>query len=521
MNITGSNRGLFNLDDINAAGKNFQNGFIDYPTAPDGHPYKGGSGAEIADFNVTTAFRSEVDENFEVDGQPEEVGNDIDDLEAGFVRNMDLNIAEFGSLSFGEIATNIGELDIQGAGDLFMFGAQGNDNKFAYPWFIEDIQATNHDGDLMLDFRDFLGRDDDFGSSDFEGTTRIQLGDQSTTGPGIRFDSYYAPIVVTAGSGDMIGSNGLPEEVEDGIDDGSAKPIVGGVFDSASGDFEKAYFGLVLGKKGDTADTGAGSDYVHGNRGNDDLNVGADADVVEPGRGIDVADLGSTPDDEDGDGAADLHIIGEDVLGPLGEKPEDSFDLVRNFEEGTGNDVTRLVKAGFVNEQAPTTLTSSSDYTVRDADMPQISNNDQIVNASDVDIFEILPDFITVNLDAAIQNLNPNGEDTVEENFFSEIEGNSPAGALSDYLADPGNGEGVFVLAYDEDGPNVNAGLFFVNDNGQESIEQQNGEFPVNFGREDVQLVSVYEDVGGGEMEADDFQLVGVEQNNGSDALAA
>jgi hypothetical protein len=560
VNLTGSDRGVLNLDDINAVGKSGE-GDVIWNGAPDGHPYKGGSGARIEDFNVTTAFRSETDIDFDVNGQPVEVGNDIDALRAGLVRNMRLDIAEDGSLSFGPVATNITELNIGGAGDLFMFGQQGDDRNGdkAYPWYVEDIQATNHDGDLLLDFRDFLGIDQDFGSTDFDQEiTRIQLGDQDTTGPGIRFDNYRdAAVYVEAGAGNLVGTDDqandeenstLPSDVEGDYDDrdfdADAKPIIGGLLPN----FAPAYFGLVTGNGDDilgadliddasTSDSlGGGNDYAHAGAGDDILRGGLDSDVLEGGTGTDVVDHGAS---SDGDGAADLHIIGNDVLNggvnsteallAPGLNPEDSYDLVKNFEEGSGNDVTRLIAEGFVNPGAGgvSPVSMGSYTTPKDADMPQITDNSQIENASNVDIFEILPSFFTVNLDKAIQIDNPNGEDTVEKNFFSEVEGNSTAEALSDYLGE--NPQGVFVLVYDQDTPtpgdgpdgeNVNAGLFYVNGQEQEPEPQQENGTSVIFGEEDVQLISVYEGVGAGNMEADDFQLVGVEQNNGPDLIA-
>lgn len=421
VNIEGTNRGVFNLDNINAFG-------------PDG-------GALIEDFNVTTAEQSQTDEDFRTNGQPITVGNDIDQLGAGLVRNMRLDLAEDGSLSFGMINSNLGEVNIFGAGDLYMTGWQGyQGNNFMPTNWIEDIQATNHTGGIMLDFRNFRGTDtSDFGSTDFEGTTNIELGDQDTIGTGIRFDEYQADIHVDAGAGDMKGSDDpLPAFVNLYPDD-SAAPIVG-----SPGEF----FGLVTGSGDDIVNAGAGEDYVFTGAGDDELNGGEGADILEGGTGFDIVDHGAT---SPGDEAGDISIFGEDVLNGFGRKPDDSFDLFLNFEEGSGPDVTRLYKPGFGN---PTTPDPDN------ADMPEISSPGELSNSTDVDIFELTTDFGTVNLDAAIQNLNASGENTAETNFFSMLEAEDAVDDLSDYLFD--HPEGVFALVYDNDGENVNAGLFHI-----------------------------------------------------------
>jgi hypothetical protein len=396
----------------------------------------------------------------------------------------------------------------------------------------------------------------------------------------------------------------LPKDVEADYKkryfDADAKYIVGGVEVGKKTGFDKAYYGLVTGKGDDKVTVNGGKDYVHTGKGHDTIDLGDGADIAKPAQGIDVVDLGSEEGLEKGDGDADVHILGSKVLNGFGETPEDSFDLVRNFEEGSGADVTRLVKPGFgaeVDDDASGHKKYYADPV--DADMPEISAPNEIAASSDVDIFELLPAFGTVNLDGAIQDQNPNGEETVEKNFFSMLETKNAVDDYSSYLEE--HPEGVFSLVYDNDGPNVNAGLFHIsspyiiekgvsedtaafgrtpdigaqwvtpdgtpllsvrNDSDETETftwEHQNsnasGEFDVpangwyfvpesgipeqgstRFFNEsgqqigqgtldlsetevrqieemNVELVSVYEDVGAGEMEADDFQFVGVNNN--------
>jgi len=462
VDLSAQNRGVLNLDDIDA-----RDGF----TTNDG--------AVIEKFNVKTAFRSETNTFFDVEGQPEEVGNDIDDLEAGFVRNMRLNVAEFGSLAFGEISSSLGEVDITGAGDLWMVGSN-RDGSNAEPFFVNDLQADTHTGNIMLDFFAWDSTDDVFGAAKSDPTT-IVLGDQDSFGRGVRFDSYDANIKFTSGAGDLTASNDtLPDFV---ADNGSPVIAIPGV----SGSF----YGLVLGNGDDTASTGGGSDYVLAGAGDDTIDAGDGTDIVEGGLGNDTISLGSQ---SPGDGDADIVVFGSDVMKGEGEKPDFSYDVVHDFEEGSsGDDIVHIVKPG--------------DAFIGSTDMVEINSGEQLDNIAEsslreIDIFEFTTDFGTINLDLSTPGLD---QDQVEDNFWSllqsveDVDGNESTEILDDYLDD--QNEGVFALGYDNsnDPNNVNAGLFY--------LDHKSG--VTELGIEDVRLVSVFTNVGANNMEANDFEIFG------------
>jgi len=566
VHLQGLNRGVFNFDDIEGV-----NGDGDDDRAINAS--FGQEGAVIEKFEVETAFRSENDEDFEVDGQsngfPFDVPNDIDDISANVIEDMRLTIAEFGDLSIGEVASSIEELTITNGetdGDdedgveagLWMFGEQvqglgmvGTGSEIPkepgyLPFFVEDVEAVNT-ADLMLDFRDFAGRDNRRDANFEPVVSSILIGDQDTIGTGVRYDLYEADIEVTAGDGDHKGTDdgdgdefvfggqftgdnanaNLPDFVENSIEDADAFEVSGVNHE------EQDYFGIVTGLEDDSITTGSGSSYIFANAGDDTVVAGGGSDLVDGGLGFNDITLGASPDE-----AADTHVLKarDKVLfdGNLGRMSDDGpsiefgYDLIRDFEAGTGDDVTEL--EGFANR--PNRFGDSFDVaggpwdddTAADgvpATVQEVGSEDtaeflglpEVFQPSneDVEIFEIL--FETINIDAPDTGPDATSKANIEDSFKANLGDNLEFSNYDDDYA--------FFLAYDNDTQtsNSNAALFLVEVGADDEpngptpmagLEIEPGFFeglpiqPEN-GLGEVNLVAVYQDVGFGNMEQGDF----------------
>ncbi len=534
VHLKGMNRGVFNFDDIEGV-----NGNSDDDRAINAS--FGQQGAVIEKFTVETAFRSENDEDFEVDGQsngfPFDVPNDIDDISANVIEDMRLTIAEFGDLSIGEVASSIEELTITNGetdGDdedgveanLWMFGEQVDGGQIAgagtmqpsdpgyLPFFVEDVEAVNT-ANLMLDFRDFAGLDNRRDAGFEPVPSSILIGDQDTVGTGVRFDLYEADMTVTAGDGDHKGTDDgpgdefvgtaidptagdddnddLPDHVENDMEDEDALEVAGVNHDNED------FFGIVTGFGDDSVTTGSGSSYIYTGYGDDTVVAGGGGDLVDAGPGFNDVTLGASPDE-----AADTHVlkrpdkvvdVGVRTLdSDLNDKIVDGYDLVRDFEEGSGDDVTELYGFDqFFSDFSGGLPDSGGNVTITEIDLnvdtasPGGNEARFRANNDSVEMFEVLFDF--VNIDAT-GSPTAQKQEQIEDDFMANIADNLD---FSEY----GNEKALF-LVYDRDEQDTNTNAALLEGNINQVNDGDNELTGVN-------LLSVYANVGFGNMETGDF----------------
>lgn len=376
VNIDGTNRGIFNLDDIGAAPT------VGLAMGGVGAADVAATGARIDEFNVSTAERSNFSNNFAVIGTPNATPNNIEDITAARVDEFNIDVADEGDLQIGEVQSSIKQLNINNAGDLYMYGegspfpipAQINqsdvfdddlfvglpigdavDQIFSLPlvdFHIDRIDADDTDsGEIELDFRSFTGENNLAGAGVSGPSFKdmdAEFADQNVTGDGWRWDSYFGDITLSAGSG----IHGIDDLGDFSVD--TPLPVAGN---------PGLYFGLVTGFGDDTVTTDVGIEddeepgqtWAFTGFGNDDVSVGPGEDIVDGGAGFDEIDLG---EQSPGDDAEDIVItkvndalqnISFDVDIP-GLDPNDLSDVADDLVDDDGNlDPTQLaqLEAGF------------------------------------------------------------------------------------------------------------------------------------------------------------------------------
>ncbi|MGB0955022.1 MAG: beta strand repeat-containing protein [Panacagrimonas sp.] len=525
VNITGLNRGLFNLDDIFAGDRDVfssESGSDRFSTLGLDDIFFTDEGAFIEEFTVTTAERSETSPNFFQDGEagPDEDDNDeqgvneIDDIVASVIEDLEVNAALDGGVEIRDFYTSLDNVTVFGAGDVELenndsdtetgiLDAEADEdgtlngrlpyyNQNLALYYVSEINATAHTGDIELDFRIFNGEDSEtsenqgFDNAEFV-DANIFLGDQDTKEDGVRFDMYgigpnawgNANVHVVAGDGDH-----LPTSADEG------NPLLGLRLDGFG-------YGIITGTGDDSITTGAGMTAAYGGVGDDVISVGMGSDTARGGYGQDTIDLGG---DGEGDGATDVVQLvggffddgeGETANSDTGESLGVDFDRILQFEAGSGTDVAELWNFGLDGLGGPD-VPFEGIVAIR---QENIGDQDSVI--------DLLPDFVDTGFSEIVEfiglNLNLDLSSTSDNEL---IELDFSQNFVGDVLLDGGifdNGyAGFFAITYDAEGDD--AALFLI-----DSLSPTNVGNIFELNEDDVELVAIFEGVAEGEFQTGDL----------------
>ena len=530
VNITGLNRGLFNLDDIFAGDRDVfssESGSDRFGTLGLDDIFFTDEGAFIEEFTVTTAERSETSPNFFQDGEagPDEDDNDeqgvneIDDIVASVIEDLEVNAALDGGVEIRDFYTSLDNVTVFGAGDVEL---ENNDsdtetgilsvaadeegtlegrlpfyNQNLALYYVSEINAAAHTGDIELDFRIFNGEDGLNGEASenqgFDNTRFVDadifLGDQDTKEDGVRFDMYgigpgswgNASVNVVAGDGDHLPTSG---------DEGN--PLLGLRLDGFG-------YGIITGTGNDSISTGAGMTAAYGGVGDDNISLGAGSDTARGGFGQDTIDLGG---DGSGDGAADVvQLVGgffddNEVVdaenSDTGESLGVDFDRILQFEAGSGSDVAELWNFGLDGFDGAPDVAFDGIVAIREEN---IGDQDSVI--------DLLPDYVDTGFSEIVEFIGLNLNLDLKTTFSNEIiELDFSQNFVGDVVLDAGivdNGyAGFFAIAYDAEGDD--AALFLI-----DSLTPTNPENVFELNEDDVELVAIFEGVAEGEFQTGDL----------------
>jgi hypothetical protein len=556
VNITGANRGLFNLDDINAG---------DLLGDPNDALLNGllGSqlpvsltlnGALIEEFNVATAERSET-KNIFVDGGVPFGFNQIEDTVARAIEDLRVDIAESGRLMWGDIYTNLVEVTITGDGRFDFFnnnsGGDGADlisiydeddgavlddsdnaagppdeegvlptyNEFFALYFVRDIDATGHSGPLELDFRTFVGTNLGINGNllngldlalvnavqegVFDGQSEVdavvRIGDQDLIDNGIRFDSYGV-------IGFLISQSGQQIPIDLDLDGASVTIIAG------DGDHEYApdTSDNELNEAVDLATTDLGIPLYGLNLlgttygivtgfGNDSVTTGSGDSDIYTGVGADLISAGEGGDLLRGGFGQDTLDVGDDAS-------EDHVQFVGQWLDGTEEESGETLDDNYdrvLNFDSGEDVVELWNY-ISDLDGDADPTNDVGLAAIPLPHFNIsAPDANQILQDFIAGTSTPLGTFIVEftgEYINGDLKDPSigddellEAQLAADFFNDITTTEQFFAIVWDEG--KDDAALFF--------IEASN---PGPVVAEDVSLVAIFEDIPENGFSVGDFE---------------
>lgn len=553
VDIEGLNRGNFNIDNINGGvvvgtgGLQAVLGLNNLELADIGL-----QGADIKEFNVTTAFRSETNGQF-TDGTIPFGYNQIDDIVARSIEEMTLDVAEFGRLQIGDVYASLVEVTIVGEGRLDLY----NNNHFEvdgaaditaaatssepadegilpiyndsiFLGFVQDVDATGHSGDIELDFRTFNGLNINLVSGQItqiidsgvvEGLfdanvavdASVELGDQDTIDNGIRFDSYGL-INVTESSFTLVGE----DEITEDLDVPSVTVIAGNgdhlfVGDATDNTNGTQNFSQLLAPGIDTASNGnfdLGGHALYGvdltdddfestygivtGFGDDTIITGSGSSTVFGGWGDDTLSLG---------GGADMARggYGHDAIDLGADSAADIVQFVGGFEP---NDVSTTGESLGVNWDIVTNFKSGQDtiqlWNFGYLDGGFTDADDASVDQIDANDVGSLPYHVSIPDDSPIAHIyelvGERGNDNyskaglTNEQIENDFISNWTVNLEADTASD------FFVIAWDQEGDD--AALFFVHSDGTGAITQ-----------EQIDLVAVFAGVSEGGFSSSDFSF--------------
>ncbi len=565
VNITGLNRGLFNLDDIFAGDLDSREaeagddefGEVDTESQESldaaaatgvrfdcfdlNNVFFTDEGAFIEEFTVTTAERSETSPNFFQDGEAgpdeddnnEQGVNEIDDIVASVIEDLEVNAALDGGVEIRDFYTSLDNVTVFGAGDVELenndsegpagwlhvlpdevtdtdfeddddsgFGHTAIYNRNLAHYYLSELNATAQTGEIEVDFRIFTGLDAEVSENQgFDNVNWVDanvfLGDQDTKEDGVRFDMYgtlddgfgfggegfksfgNASVNVVAGGGDHLAAGG------------EGDPLLGLRLDSFG-------YGIITGTGNDSISTGGGMTSAYGGFGDDIISLGAGSDTARGGFGQDTIDLGG---DGSGDGAADVvqlvggfFVDGEDftVNSDTGESLGVDYDRILQFEAGSGSDVAELWNFGLDGFNGAPDVAFDGIVAIR---QENIGDQDSVI--------DLLPDFVDTGFSEIVEFIGLNLNLDLKTTFNNEIiELDFSQNFVGDVVLDAGivdnDYAGFFAIAYDAEGDD--AALFLI-----DSLTPTNPENVFELNEDDVELVAIFEGVAEGEFQTGDL----------------